>query len=121
MQLHVGSSRFTVFETNDWIGEVSRGQTTISVVVRQPEVQHFGKNSRDRTSCISASAWSAPAPGTAHTFYCGRRRRRVTEESSLWFFLAKSATPLQGSRKSLIRLRATSGSHPPAIPLGVLY
>jgi hypothetical protein len=29
-----------VFRENDWIDEVSRGQTTISVVVRQPEVQH---------------------------------------------------------------------------------
>ena len=29
-----------VFEKNDWIGEVGRGQTAISVIVRQPEVQH---------------------------------------------------------------------------------
>jgi len=29
-----------VFRENDWIDEVGRGQTTISVVVRQPEVQH---------------------------------------------------------------------------------
>jgi hypothetical protein len=28
------------FRENDWIDEMSRGQTTISVVVRQPEVQH---------------------------------------------------------------------------------
>ena len=27
-----------VFRENDWIDEVGRGQTTISVVVRQPEV-----------------------------------------------------------------------------------
>jgi hypothetical protein len=27
-----------VFRANDWIDEVGRGQTTISVVVRQPEV-----------------------------------------------------------------------------------
>jgi hypothetical protein len=29
-----------VFRENDWIDEVGCGQTTISVVVRQPEVQH---------------------------------------------------------------------------------
>jgi len=29
-----------VFRENDWIDEVGRGQTTISVVVRHPEVQH---------------------------------------------------------------------------------
>jgi hypothetical protein len=29
-----------VFRENDWIDEVGRGQTTILVVVRQPEVQH---------------------------------------------------------------------------------
>jgi hypothetical protein len=29
-----------VFRQNDWIEEVSRGQTTISVAVRHPEVQH---------------------------------------------------------------------------------
>jgi truncated hemoglobin YjbI len=29
-----------VFRANDWIDEVGRGQTTISVVVRQPEVRH---------------------------------------------------------------------------------
>jgi hypothetical protein len=29
-----------VFRENDWIDEVGRGQTTISVVVRQPKVQH---------------------------------------------------------------------------------
>ena len=29
-----------VFRENDWIDEVGRGQTTISVVARQPEVQH---------------------------------------------------------------------------------
>lgn len=29
-----------VFRENDWIDEVGRGQTTISVVVRQPEVEH---------------------------------------------------------------------------------
>src|SRR5712692_4491649 len=29
-----------VFRENDWIDEVGRGQTIISVVVRHPEVQH---------------------------------------------------------------------------------
>jgi hypothetical protein len=29
-----------VFRENDWIDEVGHGQTTISVVVRQPKVQH---------------------------------------------------------------------------------
>ena len=29
-----------VFRENDWIDEVGHGQTTISVVVRHPEVQH---------------------------------------------------------------------------------
>lgn len=29
-----------VFRESDWIDEVGRGQTTISVVVREPEVQH---------------------------------------------------------------------------------
>src|ERR1700739_4456180 len=29
-----------VFRDNDWINEVSRGQTTISVAVTHPEVQH---------------------------------------------------------------------------------
>jgi hypothetical protein len=29
-----------VFRENDWIDEVGRGQTTISVVVKQPQVQH---------------------------------------------------------------------------------
>ena len=29
-----------VFRDNDWIDEVGRGQTIISVVVRQPEVRH---------------------------------------------------------------------------------
>jgi hypothetical protein len=29
-----------VFRENDWIDEVGRGQTTILVVLRQPEVQH---------------------------------------------------------------------------------
>jgi len=29
-----------VLRENDWIDEVGRGQTTISVVVRHPEVQH---------------------------------------------------------------------------------
>src|SRR5713101_2218106 len=34
------AQRLRVFRENDWIDEVSRGQTTISVVVRHPEVQH---------------------------------------------------------------------------------
>jgi hypothetical protein len=29
-----------VFRANDWIDKVGRGQTTISVVMRQPEVRH---------------------------------------------------------------------------------
>ena len=29
-----------VFRENDWIDEMGHGQTTISVVVRQPKVQH---------------------------------------------------------------------------------
>ena len=29
-----------VFRENDWIDEVGRGQTAISVIVRQPEVEH---------------------------------------------------------------------------------
>jgi hypothetical protein len=29
-----------VFRENDWIDEVGRGQTVISVLVRQPEVRH---------------------------------------------------------------------------------
>jgi len=29
-----------VFRENDWIDEMGRGQTTISVAVRHPEVQH---------------------------------------------------------------------------------
>jgi hypothetical protein len=29
-----------VFRENDWIDEVGRGQTTISVAVAYPEVQH---------------------------------------------------------------------------------
>ncbi len=29
-----------VFRENDWIEEVGRGQTTISVIVRQPAVEH---------------------------------------------------------------------------------
>jgi hypothetical protein len=29
-----------VFRENDWVHEIGRGQTTISVVVRQPEVEH---------------------------------------------------------------------------------
>lgn len=29
-----------VFRENDWVHDIGRGQTTISVVVRQPEVEH---------------------------------------------------------------------------------
>ena len=29
-----------VFRENDWVDDIGRGQTTISVVVRQPEVEH---------------------------------------------------------------------------------
>jgi hypothetical protein len=28
------------FHENDWVDDIGRGQTTITVVVRQPEVQH---------------------------------------------------------------------------------
>jgi hypothetical protein len=29
-----------VFRENDWVDDVGRGQTTVTVVVRQPEVEH---------------------------------------------------------------------------------
>jgi len=29
-----------VFRENDWVGDIGRGQTTITVAVRQPEVEH---------------------------------------------------------------------------------
>jgi hypothetical protein len=39
--LHEGVAQgLRVFRENDWIDEVGHGQTTISVVVRQPKVQH---------------------------------------------------------------------------------
>lgn len=28
------------FRENDWVDDIGRGQTTITVVVRQPEVEH---------------------------------------------------------------------------------
>jgi hypothetical protein len=34
------AQRLRVFRENDWIDEVGRGQTIISVVIRQPEVRH---------------------------------------------------------------------------------
>jgi hypothetical protein len=45
-----------MFEKNDWIGEVGRGQTTISVVVRQPEVQH-----KVRVQEFERRKWRTPA------------------------------------------------------------
>jgi len=29
-----------VFRENDWVDDIGRGQTTVTVVVRQPEVEH---------------------------------------------------------------------------------
>ena len=40
LALRSGSSRLTGVRENDWIHEIGRGQTTISVAVSHPEVQH---------------------------------------------------------------------------------
>ena len=37
---HAAAQGLRAFRENDWAAEIGRGQTTISVVVKQPEVEH---------------------------------------------------------------------------------
>jgi hypothetical protein len=64
-----------VFRENDWIDGVGRGQTTISVVVREPEVQHKVRvqdferwlESQGRTPAeASLKAWLRELLGNLH-------------------------------------------------------